>query len=100
MEQCEQVRRLARERLADGMLTDVLDAVIAAENARVRRNEVVHQDWLLRGRDTMRPVSELEGNRRSAWLRSPGLIHVPRPRWGSRIGHTAGPVGEVPASSF
>ena len=41
------------------MLSRVVAAVVAAEDARARRNEIVHQDWLLRGRDAVRPVSEL-----------------------------------------
>ncbi len=31
----------------------------AAEAARKRRNQVIHQDWLLRGPDAMRPVADL-----------------------------------------
>ena len=57
--QCERVRRLAAERLSGDMLEQVVAAVVAAEEARARRNEIVHQDWLLRGHDAMRPVSEL-----------------------------------------
>ncbi len=56
--QCKAVRRLALERLVGPMQTEVLAAVAAAENARRRRNEIVHQDWLLRGPDATRPVSE------------------------------------------
>lgn len=59
--QCERVRRLADERLTGDMRDVVLAAVDAAESARIRRNEIVHQDWVLRGRDAMRPVSELTG---------------------------------------
>lgn len=59
--QCEQVRHLARERLTGDMLTEALATVDAAEVARTRRNEIVHQDWVLRGADAMRPVSELTG---------------------------------------
>jgi hypothetical protein len=40
------------------MRREVLAAVQAAAEARARRNEVVHQDWLLRGGDAMRPVAE------------------------------------------
>jgi hypothetical protein len=58
-EQCKRIRRLAAERLTGDMLEEVVAAVTAAEAARARRNEIVHQDWLLRGRDAMRPVSEL-----------------------------------------
>lgn len=57
--QCERVRSLAEERLTGDMREQVLAAVVAAEAARGRRNEIVHQEWLLRGRDAMRPVSEL-----------------------------------------
>lgn len=60
-EQCRQVRRLAEERLIGHLLEQVLAAVAAAEAARARRNEIVHQDWLLRGRDAMRSVSDLAG---------------------------------------
>jgi hypothetical protein len=58
-EQCKRIRRLAAERLTGEMLEQVVAAVVAAEAARTRRNEIVHQDWLLRGRDAMRPVGEL-----------------------------------------
>jgi hypothetical protein len=60
-EQCSRVRRLAEERLAGHLREQVLAAVAAAEAARERRNEIVHQDWLLRGRDAMRPISDLAG---------------------------------------
>lgn len=56
--QCEAVRGLARERLIGPMQTDVLEAVDKAEQARRRRNEIAHQDWLLRGPDARRPVGE------------------------------------------
>lgn len=59
--QCQRVRRLADERLTGDMRDAVLAAVDAAESARTHRNEIVHQDWVLRGRDAMRPVSELSG---------------------------------------
>jgi hypothetical protein len=58
-DQCRAVRRLARERLIDEMQQQVLAAVDAAEDARKRRNAIVHQDWLLRGPDAARPVAEL-----------------------------------------
>ncbi len=57
--QCEQVRRLAQERLAGDLQADVLAVLVVAEASRVRRNEIVHQDWLLRDRDAMRCVAEL-----------------------------------------
>jgi hypothetical protein len=58
---CDRVRRLADQRLTGDMRDEVLAAVDAAESARIRRNEIVHQDWVLRGRNAMRPVSELTG---------------------------------------
>jgi hypothetical protein len=57
--QREPVRALADHRLTGAMRTEVLSAIEAAEVAQARRNEVVHQDWVLRGLDAMRPVSEL-----------------------------------------
>ncbi len=57
-EQAKKVRRLADTRLTGSMQTRVLAAVDAAEQARARRNEVVHQDWILRNRAATRPVSE------------------------------------------
>src|SRR4051794_12629226 len=57
----ERVRRLANQRLTGEMRDEVLAAVDAAESARIRRNEIVHQDWVLQGRDAMRPVSDLTG---------------------------------------
>lgn len=58
-EQCKQVRLLAAERLSGDLLDHVVAAVVAAEAARARRNEIIHQDWLLRGGDATRPVSDL-----------------------------------------
>jgi hypothetical protein len=57
--QCDKVRGLANERLSGQMRDEVLAAVAAAEAARRQRNEIVHQDWLLRGPDAARPVSEI-----------------------------------------
>jgi len=59
--QSKQVRRLARERLTGRMRTQVIAAVEAAEAVRARRNDIVHQEWLLRSRDAMRPVSDVAG---------------------------------------
>ncbi len=86
--QCEQVRKLAAERLTGPMREQVLAAVDQAEAARRRRNEIVHQDWLLRGRDAVRPVGEIlevwAEDREAyltAWEReskdSPGWLRVP-----------------------
>jgi hypothetical protein len=41
------------------MQDQVLAAVDMADAARKKRNEIVHQDWLLRGPDAMRPVADL-----------------------------------------
>lgn len=57
--QCEHVRALAESRLVGELRDQVLTVVDGAETARRRRNEIVHQDWLLRGPDAMRPVAEL-----------------------------------------
>ncbi|MDQ6947405.1 MAG: hypothetical protein M3256_14330 [Actinomycetota bacterium] len=37
----------------------MLAAVSTVEAAQKRRNEVIHQDWVLRGRDAMRLVTEI-----------------------------------------
>ena len=58
-EQCRQVRRLATERLTGPMFEQVIALVEAAEVARQRRNEIIHQDWVLNSRDAMRSVAEL-----------------------------------------
>src|SRR4051794_1393328 len=52
--QCREVKRLAQERLTGPMQEQVLAAVEAAEAARLRRNEIIHQGWLLRGHDANR----------------------------------------------
>jgi hypothetical protein len=57
-EQDRQVRKLAKVRLTGPLQDRVLAAATLADTARNRRNEIVHQDWLLRGREAMRPVSE------------------------------------------
>jgi hypothetical protein len=58
--QCERVRGLANQRLTGEMRDEVLPPSMQPL-ARIRRNEIVHQDWVLRGRDAMRPVSDLTG---------------------------------------
>lgn len=55
------VRRLAGVRLRGDLQARVQDAAAAAESASDLRNNVVHQDWVLRGPDAMRPVAELAG---------------------------------------
>ena len=51
--------RLAHERLGGDLLGATLAAVNAANAAAACRNEIIHQDWMLRGRDALRPVAEL-----------------------------------------
>jgi hypothetical protein len=58
-EQLKAIRRLAQARLAGELLTSVLTMTDAAKNAAERRNEVVHQDWVLRGPDSLRSVGDL-----------------------------------------
>ncbi|WP_270888932.1 hypothetical protein [Pedococcus sp. 5OH_020] len=57
--QCRHLRVLAETRLVGELRNQVLAVVDAAEGARRRRNEIVHQDWLLRGPDATRSVAEL-----------------------------------------
>jgi hypothetical protein len=69
--QTDKVRRLAQTCLTGGLQAAVLAAVEDAEEARDRRNDVVHQDWLLRSPDATRPVSEwlaLPEGSRAAYL--------------------------------
>ena len=56
--QQDHVRKLAEARLHGNLQASVLRAVEAADAARARRNAIVHQDWVLRGRDAMRPVAD------------------------------------------
>ena len=57
--QSDKVRRLAETRLVGPLQAAVLSAVREVEEARDRRNDVVHQDWLLRSREATRPWSEI-----------------------------------------
>ncbi|MDQ6617928.1 MAG: hypothetical protein M3083_25085 [Actinomycetota bacterium] len=41
------------------MFEQVIAAVKAAEAVRHRRNEIIHQDWVLNSRDAMRSVAKL-----------------------------------------
>jgi hypothetical protein len=56
--QQDHVRKLAQSRLNGDLQAAVLEAIEIADRARKRRNEIVHQDWVLRGRDATRPVSD------------------------------------------
>lgn len=57
--QVANVRALTAVRLSGELQTLVQEAVNAAERAAKVRNDIVHQDWVLRGRDAMRPVAAL-----------------------------------------
>jgi hypothetical protein len=57
--QREEVEELASQRLTGDMQQRVLAALDAAAAASDKRNDVLHQDWILRGLDSMRSVTEL-----------------------------------------
>jgi hypothetical protein len=57
--QLKEIRRLANDRLAGKLLSSVLAATESAKNAAERRNEVVHQDWVLRGPHSLRSIADL-----------------------------------------
>jgi hypothetical protein len=59
--QVANVRRLAGVRLGGDLQARVQEAAAEAESASDLRNNVVHQDWVLRGPAAMRPVAELAG---------------------------------------
>jgi hypothetical protein len=59
--QVANVRRLAGVRLDGDLQARVQKAAAEAESASDLRNNVVHQDWVLRGPAAMRPVAELAG---------------------------------------
>jgi hypothetical protein len=53
------ISKLAEERLT-GALWEAVASVLRDEGiVRHHRNAVVHQDWILRGRDAMHPVAEI-----------------------------------------
>ena len=56
--QQENVCKLAQARLYGDLQAGVLGAVEIADEARKRRNEIIHQDWVLRGRDATRPIGD------------------------------------------
>lgn len=58
-EQRKKLVVLATQRLCGDLQQAVLAAVASVEAAQERRNEVIHQDWVLRGRDAMRSVTEI-----------------------------------------
>lgn len=57
--QSKAVRQLTDTRLAGALREAVLEALEEADGARELRNEVVHQDWVLRGPDSMRTAAEV-----------------------------------------
>jgi hypothetical protein len=59
--QAGNVRRLAGIRLRGDLQARVQEAAAEAVSASDLRNNVVHQDWVLRGPAAMRPVAELAG---------------------------------------
>jgi hypothetical protein len=67
----ERIETLATERLVGEHRTSLLGFVAEVRAAQKQRNEVLHSNWLLRGLDAMRPVSEflrLEETERQAYL--------------------------------
>jgi hypothetical protein len=88
--QIANVRRLASVRLRGELQAHVREAANDAKRAGERRNDVVHQDWVLRGPDALRAVAELpdfeslddlqryveewdrEAKNSPGWLRLPG----------------------------
>ena len=97
--QCKAVRRLARERLVGPMQAQVFEAVDEAEKARRRRNEIVHQDWLLRGPDARRPVGEwldLAPDGRESYLEDWERESKPSKDW-LRVAHDSIDVAPAPA---
>jgi hypothetical protein len=73
--QVANVRRLAGIRLRGDLQARVQEAAAEAESASDLRNNVVHQDWVLRGPAAMRPVAELAG------LNSQGDLDVYLEEW-------------------
>jgi hypothetical protein len=57
--QARAIRTLAHTNLWGDLQSAVIEAVETAQNAADRRNNIVHQDWVLRGRDAMRPVADM-----------------------------------------
>ena len=57
--QAKAIRTLADTNLWGDLQSAVLEAVEAAKNAADHRNNIVHQDWVLRGRDAMRSVADV-----------------------------------------
>lgn len=82
--QWEAIRDLAATRLDGDLQARSIRVAGDADAARRRRNDVVHQDWVLRGREGMRPVAEVVGLDEQGleeWRREPtpsqGWLSVP-----------------------
>ena len=57
----DEIRKRAGQRLEGELLADVRRAAGSADEVRDLRNDAVHQGWVLRGSDSVRPVAEIEG---------------------------------------
>lgn len=57
-EHSKKIRRLTGERLVGDLAIEAEAALDSADRGRTHRNEIVHQDWVLHGREAMRPVSD------------------------------------------
>lgn len=84
IKQSRAVRGLAAARLLGDLQTRVIQVADDADAVRRRRNDVVHQDWVLRGREGMRPVAEIVGldeRELEEWRREPipslGWLRLP-----------------------
>lgn len=67
----KKIRTMAIERLAREHSDRLVAFIDEAEAAQTQRNEVLHGNWLLRGRDAMRPVSEylrVDDEHRAAYI--------------------------------
>jgi hypothetical protein len=73
--QAKEIRTLAQTKLWGDLQRTVLEAVEAAQNAADRRNNIVHQDWVLPPGldDAMRPLADMEREAKDSpdWLRQP-----------------------------
>ncbi len=86
--QREKVTRLAAQRLSGDLQQAVLAAVSSVEAAQSQRNEVIHQDWVLRGREATR------GHRdRRCRRRGPGRLPGELAAGGQRVEQLAAGAG-------
>ena len=82
--QSKSIRRLAASQLYGGLQARVIQVADDADAVRRRRNDVVHQDWVLRSLEGMRPVAEVVGldeQELEEWRREPtpsqGWLRLP-----------------------